>query len=301
MSVQVRSFTSSLAPVLASTTDQPSLYWLGQAGFALKFQDSLALIDPYLSDALAKKYKGTEFPHVRMMATPVSVEALPKVRFVFITHRHGDHFDVETVLKLAETWPDCRFLLPAAEEEFALAAGLKPSSIVLTDALQTHELGTFRVTAIPAAHENPDRDDDGRYPYLGYVIQCGDATVYHSGDSVPFADLSQAISGLSIDVALLPVNGRDAFRASKKVPGNFTLEEAIELCEKHGIQSMIAHHFGMFEFNTISRGEIDAAAAKSLHCEVIPANLGAQYTVLATPKNDAKSNELASSKVGQNV
>jgi L-ascorbate metabolism protein UlaG (beta-lactamase superfamily) len=34
-----------------------SFWWLGQAGFAFQFMDTLNLIDPYLSDCLAEKYR----------------------------------------------------------------------------------------------------------------------------------------------------------------------------------------------------------------------------------------------------
>ena len=63
----------------------------------------------------------------------------------------------------------------------------------------------------------------------------------------------------SIDVALLPVNGRDAYRASCGVPGNFTVAEGRELAERIGARYVVAHHFGMFDFNTVSRTEAKRA------------------------------------------
>ena len=33
-------------------------------------------------------------------------------------------------------------------------------------------------------------------------------------------------------IALLPVNGRDDDRKSGKIPGNFTVDEAVDLCQK---------------------------------------------------------------------
>jgi L-ascorbate metabolism protein UlaG (beta-lactamase superfamily) len=63
----------------------------------------------------------------------------------------------------------------------------------------------------------------------------------------------------AITLALLPVNGRDLHRAGNGVPGNFTLAEALALCEAAGIPTMIAHHWGMFDFNTVTREELDEA------------------------------------------
>jgi L-ascorbate metabolism protein UlaG (beta-lactamase superfamily) len=116
------------------------------------------------------------------------------------------------------------------------------------------------VTPIPAAHETLERDTRGHHRYLGYVMRLPEATIYHSGDCIPYPGLSDALAAHRIDVALLPVNGRDAFRASHGMPGNFTLAEAAALCREQSIPTMIAHHFGMFEFNTIAREDIEAEA-----------------------------------------
>ncbi len=51
-------------------------------------------------------------------------------------------------------------------------------------------------------------------------------TLKLSGDCVPYAGLDVALAKRRIDIALLPVNGRDDFRRSHGVPGNFTVDEA---------------------------------------------------------------------------
>ena len=58
----------------ATRLDGLGLAWLGQAGFALRYQDLRILLDPYLSDYLEKKYRGTDKPHERLMAAPVQVQ-----------------------------------------------------------------------------------------------------------------------------------------------------------------------------------------------------------------------------------
>ncbi|MDR3211754.1 MAG: hypothetical protein LBU79_07550, partial [Planctomycetota bacterium] len=58
-----RASTPALAELLA--TPAPAgrlyLYWLGQAGFAIRSPETLILVDPYLSDFLAKKYRNAHF------------------------------------------------------------------------------------------------------------------------------------------------------------------------------------------------------------------------------------------------
>jgi hypothetical protein len=47
------------------------LHWLGQAGFIVRAAGCAIAIDPYLSNSLARKYRGHEFPHERMMPAPI--------------------------------------------------------------------------------------------------------------------------------------------------------------------------------------------------------------------------------------
>jgi hypothetical protein len=63
--------------------------------------------------------------------------------------------------------------------------------------------------------------------------------------------LENNLRDLKPDIALLPVNGRDEYRRSHNVPGNFHFEEAIALCHSTGIAYLIPHHYGMFEFNSV--------------------------------------------------
>ena len=79
---------------------------------------------------------------------------------------------------------------------------------------------------------------------------------------------------------LLPVNGRDNFRERQGIPGNFTLEEAIQLCSEAQISTMIAHHYGMFEFNTVAAESVDQAATKvGEFVEVVRARTGVRYSI----------------------
>ena len=58
----------------------------------------------------------------------------------------------------------------------------------------------------------------------------------------------------AVDLALLPINGR-----GKGVPGNFTFDEAVQLCQIAEIPYLIPHHFGMFAFNTADLTVIEAS------------------------------------------
>jgi L-ascorbate metabolism protein UlaG (beta-lactamase superfamily) len=239
------------------------LGWLGQAGFLVQTAGRVILIDPYLSDSLATKYRGREFAHERLMAAPIALDEIGgaqmcRLDFVLCTHRHSDHMDPETLCAIAVQQPGCRFVLPAAEVGHAVSLGLPADRIVPIDARDTLSLGdSVTVKAIPAAHESFQQDAAGRHRFLGYVVKTGCLTLYHSGDTVVYPGLAATLADEAIDCALLPVNGRDAYRASRGVPGNMTAVEAIDLCNAAGIPLLVPHHFGMFAFNTASPADLE--------------------------------------------
>jgi L-ascorbate metabolism protein UlaG (beta-lactamase superfamily) len=209
-------------------------------------------IDPYLSDHLARKYAGAEVSHVRLMPAPIRAEEVQGLDWVLCTHRHSDHMDPETLPVLARENPQCRFLVPRAEAEHAVRIGLDQKRLVTMDDGEAADLGSrVEVEAVAAAHENLDVNSRGQHHYLGYITRFGDLVVYHSGDCIPYPGLTDRLVGKGIDLALLPINGRDAYRRSKGIPGNFTFDEAVSLCTRVEIPMMIGHHFGMFEFNTV--------------------------------------------------
>lgn len=261
MKVRLHPFTESLADRLASSDGSVALYWLGQAGFAVTGYNLCFLIDPYLSDYLARKYEGRQPSHQRMMPSPLAPWELNRLDYVFCTHRHGDHMDPETLPILTKLHPTCRVIVPAAEIDYAQSLGLALGKLVAADAGKpltlTPELHVF---PIAAAHEEIKLNTSGSHHFLGYVIRFGKSVIYHSGDTVPYEGLQEQLERHQIQLALLPVNGRDELRRSKGIPGNFTLEEAVDLCRCSGIPILIAHHFGMFGFNTLNPELIDQAA-----------------------------------------
>ena len=234
----------------------PVIAWLGQAGFIVRAGRERILIDPYLSNSLEEKYRGTDRPHPRMMSAPVTVPELLGVDLVLCTHRHTDHMDGQTLSQIAILNPGCRFVVPRAELARALSLGLPAERLISIEAGEEFETG-IAIKAVPSAHESLETNERGEHRYLGYILRLPQVTIYHSGDTVPYEGLAKRLANERIDIALLPVNGR-----GKGVAGNLTFNEAVALCREARIPEMIPHHFGMFAFNTIDPGALAAEAAK---------------------------------------
>lgn len=227
------------------------LQWLGQAGFLIETRAIRMLIDPYLSDSLAEKYRGTQFPHQRMVPVPIRPEDLRGIDLFFSTHGHTDHLDPSTILPVAKANPDCRFIVPASCADLAVSRGVPVGRLVPADAFSAFRLGDISVCPVPSAHETLAMDEAGHHMFLGYVLSIADFILYHSGDCAPYPGMLKNLGPFDVDLALLPINGRDSVRKTAGILGNFTLDEAADLAEAAGFRCAIGHHFGMFDFNTI--------------------------------------------------
>mgnify|MGYP006287194043 CR=1 FL=1 len=228
------------------------IWWLGQAGFCVSGAGLNILVDPYLSDHLAQKYRGREFSHIRMMPSPVRPEDARAVDYVLCTHRHGDHMDPEALRAILKTSAECRLVGPAAERStiYSLVPDVQRAILVNGGDELPLERGN-RIEVIASAHEQLTCNDRGEHHFVGYIIQLNGTRIYHSGDCVPYPGLVECLRSRRVHLALLPVNGRDPYLADRGVAGNFQLEEALDLFLEAEIPAMICHHFGMFRFNTV--------------------------------------------------
>ena len=232
----------------ADPGDGVLLWWLGQSGFLIKHRVGHILLDPYLSDSLTKKYRNTDKPHVRMTRLAVSPSLLREIRLVTSSHNHTDHLDAETLLPLFDANPGIQLLIPEANREFVCQRLSVPIDwpIGLSDEESTEVCG-IQIHAVPAAHNEIDRDVDGRCHYLGYVLKVGQYTIYHSGDTLRYPEMEDLLKPLAIDIALLPINGN---RTERRVAGNLWGDEAAWLAKDCGAKLVIPCHYEMFEFNT---------------------------------------------------
>jgi L-ascorbate metabolism protein UlaG (beta-lactamase superfamily) len=224
------------------------LWWLGQSGFLVKFGSRYLLLDPYLSDSLTKKYASTDKPHVRMTERVVAPERLDFVDVMTSSHNHTDHLDAETLVPLMKANPAMRVVVAEANRTFAAERlGVDPATLLGIDAGKTMTVAGFDITAVPAAHERIATDEQGQHKFLGHVVRTAGCTIYHSGDTVPYEGMIQALRRHDVDVALLPINGR---KPERRVDGNLWGREAAWLAKEIGAKVVIPCHYEMFEFNT---------------------------------------------------
>jgi L-ascorbate metabolism protein UlaG (beta-lactamase superfamily) len=238
--------------------DQLAIWWLGQSGYCFKWNGRVLYIDLYLSEHLTAKYAETDKPHIRMTESPLRGPQIRDAELVLSSHKHSDHLDPGTLPELFQASPSARLLLPKSLIAHAEALGLNRERLIPTDDGERHEFEGITIEPLPSAHEALDWTEEGGYPYLGFLLRFGEFTVYHSGDTVPYEGLEDRLRAARLDLAFLPINGRDERRKALGVPGNMTIEEAVELTTAVRPKVVIPHHYDMFTFNTADVREFEA-------------------------------------------
>jgi L-ascorbate metabolism protein UlaG (beta-lactamase superfamily) len=223
------------------------IFALGQASFALRSADALVLIDPWFSHQLEEREGFTR--HVPPPLRPEDVEA---VDLVCVTHEHGDHLDPVTLGAIAAHAPEANFLVPAPAIGLVESSGVPRARIHPTYDGVALEAAGARVTALRAAHElDPDAfggyrfwlDERGDHRSLSYLVELDGRAVFHAGDTIWWPGMEDALRELDPDIAILPINGRDAMREAMGIWGNLMAAEAAALAVAAGVPAVIPCHF----------------------------------------------------------
>lgn len=223
-----------------------ALWWLGQSSFALKGAEIVVYVDPYLrvSDR-------------RLSPPPFPPEAVTSADIILLTHDHGDHVDPASLPGIAAASPGARFVAPRpiVERVAGLVGGTERVVPASADQPLSFDLRGSRleILPVPAKHDEFDLGDQG-YPYLGYSIRLNGVCVHHTGDTIAYEGQVERVKAHGVDVALVPINGRDFFRTRANVIGNFDYREAAEFAVQIGAAVAIPMHYGMFRGNSVPPG-----------------------------------------------
>lgn len=235
--------------------DAVHIWWLGQSGFLIQYNGKHLLFDPYLSDSLTEKYAHTDKPHVRLSERVIFPGHLGMVDVVTSSHNHTDHLDYHTLAPLLSSNWTMKLVIPEANRDFVydrLGHMIdRRNPIGLTDN-QTETVDSFIFHGVPAAHNELERDAEGRCKFMGYVVELvrdgqKPFRIYHSGDTLWYEGMVDILKPFAVDVAFLPINGN---KPERRVAGNLNPDEAAQLGRDIDAKLVIPHHYDLFDFNT---------------------------------------------------
>ncbi|MBR2459863.1 MAG: MBL fold metallo-hydrolase [Clostridia bacterium] len=228
---------------------QLALFYVGQLGFIIKFREKYILIDGYLSDYVDRYHEGDAIQMKRRYPVPINPWELDFIDYVFCTHGHCDHADPDTLAGIAKVNNKAKYVVPAGIIELICSFGVPGESVVGVVCDRPESLCEgISFTAIPAAHEELHPDGMGGYLEVGYRLELGEVTLYHSGDCCPYDGLEARVKGS--DIMIMPINGRDYYRRYEhNIIGNFDVGEALLLAERSEAKLLVPAHFDMYAPN----------------------------------------------------
>ncbi len=217
------------------------IQWIGQSGFILEHEQQRLVIDPYLSNSLAR-LQGLN----RLFPPPISLSQL-QPEAVFVTHDHLDHFDPETLLPIIEMYPACLLVGPESVLKHARKLNCSESRLVAISPGQTIQVAGFTLTATPAYHSDKFA--------VGLLVAADGVRLYFSGDTLYTPALAaQVREHLShrLEAAFVCINGK---------LNNMNLREAAEFMSELCPTLAVPMHYGLFAENTADPDEFIAACA----------------------------------------
>ncbi|MBC8746610.1 MULTISPECIES: MBL fold metallo-hydrolase [Paraburkholderia] len=203
-----------------------SLYRLGHSTMLLKLRGKFWLTDPVFAE------RASPFRNLgpkRFHAPPISLDDLPPLRGVILSHDHYDHLDRETVLILAQRTEV--FLTPLGVGDRLIEWGIDAVKVRQFDWWQGTQVDGIEFTATPAQHFSGRSLFDGnRTLWASWVIVDRDLRVFFSGDTGYFDGFSVIGERLGpFDVTLIETGAYDAMWPYVHMQPEETVQAHIDL------------------------------------------------------------------------
>ncbi|MDK9364137.1 MULTISPECIES: MBL fold metallo-hydrolase [Lelliottia] len=229
-------------PAELNDLSEDGVWWLGHASVLLRLDGQYLLTDPVFSRrASPLPFVGPE----RKTPPVISVETLPRLDALVISHNHYDHLDSATVRRLLRRFPDLTVFVPLGLGDWFRRRGAK--SIIELDWWQSAIFQGLAITAVPAQHWSMRTFwNRNRSLWCGWVFEGTTQRFWFSGDTGYSPQLLAIPERLGeITAAALPAGAyapRWFMSAHHMDP-----QSAIALWQQMGMPRAFPIHWGVFE------------------------------------------------------
>lgn len=218
------------------------LWWLGHASVLLRMQGKYLLTDPVFSRrASPLRFIGPQ----RRTPPALSIDDLPALDAILISHNHYDHLDRWTIRALLRRFPEVKLFVPLGLGDTLRRFGAH--FVTELDWWQQASLDDLHLTAVPAQHWSMRTPwDRNRSLWCGWVIESRELRFWFPGDTGDSAELLQIPQRLGkIDALALPV-GAYAPRWFMSI-NHMDPQSAVSLWQQLGSPLAFPIHWGVFE------------------------------------------------------
>lgn len=215
----------------------PSITWLGHASFLIRMGGKTLLTDPFLSETAGIAGFGPK----RFVPAALSVDQLPFIDVLLISHNHYDHLDASAI----EAYPhktETQVVVPLGLSPFFTKRGY--TKVVELDWWQDWSGLGLKITALPAIHFSSrglfDRD---KTLWASYAIETEDGKIWFSGDTAYsriFEEIGETVG--PFDYAIVGIGAYEPRAIMQSV--HATPEEGVAIAKAVGAKKAIGMHWG---------------------------------------------------------
>jgi len=208
-----------------------ALTWIGHASFLVQFPGLNILIDPNFSNWL--------FLIKRLKHSGFSLNDLPPVDLVLLTHAHFDHLNKATLRRLPSSKVG---VMPWGVGKLTKRLGF--SRVLELKWWESFSGRDWSVTLVPAKHWGARYLRDLQRGYGGFVISSQGRTVYHAGDTAYFDGFAEIGRIYRPEIALLPIGAcqPESFRKVHMGP-----DESLKAFRELKAKWLVPMHYGSFK------------------------------------------------------
>ncbi|HEV2692154.1 MAG TPA: MBL fold metallo-hydrolase [Verrucomicrobiae bacterium] len=240
--------------------------WIGHSSFLIQYRGRNILTDPIFGDCL------TPVPGLRLKRKSppgLTMEQLPPIHDVLMSHNHYDHLDAPSVTRLAKLSDKTRFWLPSG-----LSAWFRRKKITNVRELawwDSAEMGEgIELHCLPAQHFAARGPFDRNHTHwCGWLMRGGGRTIYYAGDSgysEEFKEIGRRFGPM--DVSLIPIGAYNPRWVMQPVHADPF--EAVKIHQDVRSRFSIGCHWGTFELTDEPWGEPAALLKLALKEAGIP-------------------------------
>jgi L-ascorbate metabolism protein UlaG (beta-lactamase superfamily) len=230
---------------LHNNDTEPTVTWLGHSTLLLQLGKMNILTDPNLSDTASPvSWAGPE----RVVPPALSLEQLPSIDYIFISHNHYDHLDKTSIKYISEHLgrksKKPHFFVPLGLKDWFTEQGVE--NVTEMDWWETVNHGDWIINATPVHHHSGrGLFDKNKTLWTGWSIQYKKFKFFFAGDTAysrDFKDIGEKLG--PFDLAAIPIGGyspRELMKSAHASP-----EEALQIHLDIGAKRSIGIHWGTF-------------------------------------------------------
>lgn len=220
--------------------------YIGHATLLIEIGGVRILTDPNFENHLGKLLP-------RVSAPGITLEDLPPLNALLLTHAHADHLSFKSLDRLPRDIP---LYAPKVIAKWLRKKGYQHAIPLDSGDMTTLGPEPVRIHADRATHQGSRYGvDRWRAAANMYLIETDDESVFFAGDTALTRTTHRLVStvlssvGRRLDIALLPIGYAPRWKPGFR-RGHLTSEDALQLFEILGAPTLIPYHWGTFRHIT---------------------------------------------------